>query len=341
LQRLKDGLLEEFPSSANSTLMQLPSSQAPPVLSFVGVGEGAVPRGCKWTACAGVVLQLPDHSAIAAAAGSQPYSQQVQASQEKIDENDVVVVVDQQNTAEQQQQQQQGATLGWAPTTPAYLFKSHAVQFADNVNYIDALKRVNWSGHGFKALNIGIGSSGNSSTPPAEREHPSVEPVAVVLRCEQPESMATIAAIVVHLYCPITATIEALHSSQEGSVSQPKQKSDGCSAAAPPKLAPLHQRTLIRSAIDAALADLKHQCPSVISDRRDRSLMKALPVVSTAVAGILGRAVGTMVLVEACQALRVREVGELADKLHRKLEEVVICSQQQQQRVGEESARGA
>ena len=77
-----------------------------------------------------------------------------------------------------------------------------------------------------------------------------------------------------------------------------------------------------------------------MSDRRDRSLTRALPVVSSAVAGILTRAVDEGVLVEACQALRVREVSELADVLHRRLEETVIFAQQQQQRVGEEGASG-
>ncbi|KAL4520792.1 hypothetical protein Ndes2526A_g05336 [Nannochloris sp. 'desiccata'] len=323
MQRLKAGLLEGFPSSA-STPMPLSSSQPPslsllspaplPLLSFVGVGEGAVPRGCKWTACAGVVLQLPDHDAISAAQQLQQY--QYNEEHRVVGEN-----------SEEQQAATAAAAAAAAISTPAYLFKSHAVQFAHNLNYMDALRRVNWSGHGFKLLNISYkGSSGTSSTSPptsaaaAVEQQASVDPVAVVLRCEQPESMAAIAAIVVHVYCNIaTPTTQATQSSQDGSnASQQQQQQQQTGVSATPRLAPLHQRTLIRTAIDAALSDLKQQCPSVISDRRDRSLMKALPVVSTAVAGILNRAVGEGVLVEACQALRVREGGELPNTLHRK-----------------------
>lgn len=341
MQRLKAGLFEEFPSSA-SPQMPLSSSQLPPpltapapamlpLLSFVGVGEGAIPRGCKWNACAGVVLQLPDHDAIAAA---QQMQQQHSSEEREGHENS---------------ETQQGATAAGAvpDPTPAYLFESHEVQFVQNSNFIDALRRVNWSGHGFKLLNISWGSSGASSSTPAAavvEEQASVDPVAVVLRCEQRESMAIIAAIVVHLYLPsAAATTQASQSSQVGSSQQQQQRQKGVSST--PRLAPMHQRALIRTAIDAALSDLKQQCRSVISDRRDRSLMKALPVVSNAAAGILARAVGEGVLLEACQALRVREVGELANTLHRKLEEVVVYTQQQQQqqqqRVSDESATGA
>jgi hypothetical protein len=336
MQRLKAGLLGEFPSSETfpsspSPPMPLSSSQklpAPvpallestslPLLSFVGVGEGAVPRGCRWKACAGVVLQLPDHDAISTSQQLHQYH----CREEREGENRVVV---------ESSETQQGADA-FVPT-PAYLFQSHALQFEEKTNYIDALRRVNWSGHGFKLRDIRWGGSGASSTPAAAavvEEQGSVDPIAVVLQCEQPESKAFIAAIVVHLYCPITEEIaQTTPSSQDGSNAfqqQQRQKRVSCT----PRVAPCHRRTLIRTAIDAALADLKQQCRSVISDRRERSLMKALPVVSSSVAGILSRALGENVLIEACQALRVREVGELANTLHRKLEEVVIYTQQQQ-----------
>ncbi len=341
-QRLKTGLLEEFPSSIPppSTAISSPQQQQqpPPILSFVGVGEGAIPRGCKWTACAGVVLQLPDHTALAAVHAQ---SENSHLAGPEVDLPSLEAPAVDKTTI-----------LDNSPT-PAYVFKSHAVQFTENINYIDALKRVNWSGYGFKLLEI---SSGESSFSPSaavevQEQQASIDPVAVTLRCEQPESMASIAAIVVHLYCPTTTpSLQAgatQNSQDSGSGGGGNASSQGQKKLPPlTKLAPLHQRTLIRTAIEAALSDLKQQCPSVVCDRRDRSLMKALPVVSSAVAEILNRAVGEGVLVEACQALRVREVGELADALHRKLEEVVIYTQQQQQQQqqrgeGDSSARGA
>jgi hypothetical protein len=336
MQRLKTGLLEEFPSS---TPPSQPSELA--LLSYVGVGEGAIPRGCKWTAIAGVALQIPDHrNTLSVVQQQQSQQSQYQSSHE---ENDP-----------QQQQQQPGAPNSSdsdVVSTPAYVFKSYAVQFTENSNYLDALRRVNWTGNGFKLILSSAASIPVSSTTTvkdlSEQQQASLEPVSLVLKCEQPESLAHIAAIVVHLY-PINSittaadSIDTTPGSEQQNLTPTQSAQQKSKNAVPPPLlkqvAPLHQRTLIRTAIDAALADLKLQCPSIISDRRDRSLMKALPVVSTAVAGILNRAVGDGVLVEACLALRAREVGELEETLHRKLEEVVISQQQQQQQRGEGAA---
>lgn len=45
------------------------------------------------------------------------------------------------------------------------------------------------------------------------------------------------------------------------------------------------QSRLVTAALEAALGDLKAQCPAVVSSRRERSLGRALPLLSKALAG--------------------------------------------------------
>lgn len=45
------------------------------------------------------------------------------------------------------------------------------------------------------------------------------------------------------------------------------------------------QAQLVRAALEGALADLKQQCPAVVSSRRERSLERALPLIGDALAG--------------------------------------------------------
>lgn len=49
----------------------------------------------------------------------------------------------------------------------------------------------------------------------------------------------------------------------------------------------LLQSRLVRDALEGALQQLKQQCPAVVSSRRERSLGRALPMLSAALAGIL------------------------------------------------------
>jgi len=41
----------------------------------------------------------------------------------------------------------------------------------------------------------------------------------------------------------------------------------------------------VRAALEGALQQLKQQCPSVVSSRRDRSLARVLPLLSASLAG--------------------------------------------------------
>lgn len=45
------------------------------------------------------------------------------------------------------------------------------------------------------------------------------------------------------------------------------------------------QARLVRSALEGALQNLKVQCPAVVCSRRERSLERALPLLSKALAG--------------------------------------------------------
>lgn len=66
-------------TTQHAAQQQLPAAPAPPILTLVGVGEagwgceGAAEqyRGCRWTARAGLVLRLPDHTAPSEAAAVQ------------------------------------------------------------------------------------------------------------------------------------------------------------------------------------------------------------------------------------------------------------------------------
>lgn len=59
-----------------------------------------------------------------------------------------------------------------------------------------------------------------------------------------------------------------------------------CTTAAPkPCAPPTLQARLVRAALEGALQQLKAQCPSVISSRRERSLGRALPLLGKALAG--------------------------------------------------------
>ena len=335
IQLLQLGLAAEFPSIHDTPTLagsqiQPPPSQPqmqdiPPLLHYIGVGEANLPRGCKWGACAGAVIQIPDHAHLlnpqnigrnrggimgnSTATGIRAESGQIPKQAPDLNYN--------QSTRE--------APIPFNPSTdptPVYIFKSHALQMVQRSVAAAALPRVDWTGHGFKLLGI-------------QAEPTAPGPLAATLRCEQPESLAAIVAVVVHLYPLLpdrTLNIKYNESSD------PSQSQDGAGAGSSggrgrgipqithPRLPERYEGALIRGAIDSALSNLKQQCPGVMSDRRERSLGRALPVVSNAVANILLRSMGEGVLEEACTALGA-EPHTLMAKLQLVLEETVTAQE--------------
>lgn len=315
LQQLELGLKAEFASG--TPVSPLPATGAAPqgqhlprtvplplpvnlMLHYIGVGEAPAPRGCKWKACAGVVFQIPDHALLHAqginSQGILPgmmvesegrWEGQGQA-QQQLSHSSVEITAENVPTN----------TMQSVEPAPLYIFKAHALQMVEREITTAALPRVDWTGHGIKFLAVNT----DPSTP---------GPLEVTLQSAQPESLATIVALVVHLY-PEPVLQESSETRGKGA------------AGSYPRLAERHEGVLIRGAVGAALAHLKQQCPGVMSSRRERSLSRALPVVSSAVAGILLRAVGEGVLEEACQALGT-EPQDLVDKLQLALEEVVTA----------------
>ncbi|KAL4425289.1 hypothetical protein ABPG75_009305 [Micractinium tetrahymenae] len=263
-----------------------PPGPAPP-LTYIGVGEagwgcaGAAQtfRACKWAARAGIVLRMPDHAQLAAAAAAarEPAPPAVLVASAASAAGDDGTVLGVQGAAEVagssrgasaagQQPVQQGAPAQRQPRppeqqpqpaqgpTPVFLFRRWGMQFEGQQAALKGVERCEWPEYGFQLERAEGGADG---------------PIAAVLRCAQPASGASLAAAVVHL------TPSDYRAAAEG-----KQ---------PPGLAPSRESQLVRAALEGALAHLKQQCPAVISSRRERSLERALPLISNALAGILLR----------------------------------------------------
>lgn len=135
-----------------------PSSLPPPPLRYVGVGEagwgcaGAAQqyRGCKWTARAGLVLSVPDHARLKAAASAQRQRQR----EEQGDEDGGGCSGGAAGAA--------GGASGDAnavPTGPAqltvYAFHSWGMQLAGQGRAVAGLSKVDWSASGFAAVDGG------------------------------------------------------------------------------------------------------------------------------------------------------------------------------------------
>ena len=296
--RMKTALLAEF---AAATPIGEAAAEAPQLFTFVAAGEAAIPRGCKWGASAAIVLQLPADQTITAQ--HQNISTIVTTSENSPPPPHVAVPPHHQQTS----------SSSSSSSSSVYIFKSHALQMVDRSAAAEALRKCDWLGHGFSLLRVEAAPSQPGS-------------ITVVLHCEQPASCATIPAIAVHLH--LLSDSPSLISEQE--VEEQSEQNTTTSRRGPPKLAERHEKLLVRWAVDAALADLKRQCPGVVSNRRERSEARALPAVSAAVAAILMRSVGGQgVLSEACAALGC--VGAVSGEhlesvLRERLEEVVVMA---------------
>eukprot|EP00887_Chlorella_sp_A99_P003552 scaffold7.g3552.t1 len=183
-----------------------------------------------------------------------------------------------------------GASL---PPAALYLFRSWVLQLgaAQQQTSLWAIEHCGWGAFGFKLQGVAPGAGGAAS---------------LALACVQPESGAAIEAVVVHL--------------------QPSE----AYADKPMPLSSASEARMVRGAVEAALTDLKRQCPAVVASRRDRCLMRALPTLARAVASILGRSAtvdeGSASLEEqACAMLDCRP-AELVGSLHSLLHKVATGS---------------
>ncbi|KAL4435652.1 hypothetical protein ABPG77_002615 [Micractinium sp. CCAP 211/92] len=247
---------------------QLADSVQP--LTYIGIGEagwgcagaGQAFRGCKWAARAGVVLRMPDHARLAAAAATQRGAAmpagQAAAAEDAASAGCATQPADEcvQGASSEpcgQQQASQGALTSQG-NTPVFLFRSWGMQLRGQQAALKGVQKCEWQEFGFLLDHAEAGAEG---------------PMAAALRCAQPASGATLTAAVVHL------TPNDYRAAAEG-----KQ---------PPGLAPGREAQLVRAALEGALSHLKQQCPAVVSSRRERSLERALPLIGDALAGILLR----------------------------------------------------
>lgn len=272
-ERLRAALLEEFSAQTPSSESQQGTTfGAERHITLVGMGVGgcaapaSMPRGCKWSAYAGIVFTMPDHFSAFAA---QDPSHLPDAGSQSAD------------------------TRENPCSTPLYYFKHFSLQMETPGNGAlrDVLRRCAWPAHGFQLVAV------DSSAP---------GPLHLSLTCAQPRSGACIAAIVIHL---LPAVADSAGGQNRGAAA-------GCQGPSP-KLSGRIESGIVRCAVDCALAQLKEQCPVVMADRRERSLGRAIPVVATAVAGILARSQRAETLEEVCRALelgpdRVQEGLEVA-----------------------------
>ncbi|PRW34023.1 alpha beta-hydrolase [Chlorella sorokiniana] len=116
------------------------------------------------------------------------------------------------------------------------------------------LEKVDWPNYGFQLLGQA-----------AHETHRSADgAVHVTLQCAQPLSAARLVAGVAHLV--------------------PSEYRAAAERGKPPGLSAGYEARLVRAALEGALQQLKAQCPTVISSRRERSLGRALPLLSKALA---------------------------------------------------------
>lgn len=268
------------------------------VHTFVGVGQAgwgcetegaAVFRGSKWVAHAGVVLRVPDHVA-RTERQRRAAIQTVQAAGEVAKAANATGQGAEAAPAEalQQQQEQQQA----APT-PLYLFHSHVLQLGAGAQEaaLRALMRVDWGCFGFKLQGVAPSAKG---------------PASLLLCCVQPDSGARMEALVVHL--------------------QPGDAAAEAAAGRAPPLTAASEGRAARGAVEAALRQLKAQCPAVVASRRERCLLRALPTLARAVGNIVQRSTtvddeGSSLQAQACAMLGCGSEAFL-DTLHSMLHQV-------------------
>jgi hypothetical protein len=75
------------------------------------------------------------------------------------------------------------------------------------------------------------------------------------------------------------------------------------------------QVRIVKAALEAALEDLKSVCPAVMASRRDRSMMRAVPAVAHAMAGIVRRSTSEGLKASVCKML-----GCSADEMEGRVE---------------------
>lgn len=158
------------PLAAAAIQPEQQNREGPPLLTFLGVGEagrgcgpaGACPRGCKWAVRAGVVLRLPDHTALqAATAVALPA-----ADEEPLNASHTSAVAD-------------------GPfELSVYVFRNFTLQLGPQQAVVKALERCEWAAYGFSLVEVSPGGNG---------------PLTLALRCAQPRSGAALTAAVLHL----------------------------------------------------------------------------------------------------------------------------------------------
>ncbi len=153
---------------------QLPESVQP--LTYIGIGEagwgcagaGQAFRGCKWAARAGVVLRMPDHARLAAAAAVQRGAA-MPAGQAAAAEGGASAGGATQPAAEGvagassqpcgQQQASQGALTSQG-TTPVFLFRSWGMQLRGQQAALKGVQKCKWQEHGFLLDHAEAGAGG-------------------------------------------------------------------------------------------------------------------------------------------------------------------------------------
>lgn len=307
------GLITNPPETENSATPTTPPSidSTNPIkpLTYIGVGQagfaaletqgGVCPPGCKWTAVAGLVLQMPDHEAVhAAAAAAREHtflhgSGSMPTGNLNIDINQGVVqgssglgrngggvegegfVIHQDdinngggltgnsnNNQQQGQQQQQGEGIeDGICTVPLCVFRNWDLDLSSQQEVIKAVDKCNWPQYGFTLINCSL----QSADPTPSTESATSGTVHLTLKCAQPKSGAAFVAAVVHLQSQ-----EVANQAKKGVVKGP---------------AGTHEVRIIKAAIEAALAEIKAQVPEVMASRRERSALRGIPLVAQAVSG--------------------------------------------------------
>ncbi|PSC76824.1 hypothetical protein C2E20_0918 [Micractinium conductrix] len=135
---------------------------------------------------------------------------------------------------------------------PVFLFRGWAMQLEGQQQAVKGVEKLDWPAFGFSLV-------GAEPTPEG--------PISVALRCAQPASGAALTAAVVHL--------------------TPCDYSGAAAGKGLPALSASYEARLVKGALEGALRQLKAQCPAVVCSRRERSLARALPLLSQSLAGIL------------------------------------------------------
>lgn len=167
-----EGAALDVPAGAGAT-GQLANSVQP--LTHIGVGEagwgcaaaGQAFHGCKWAARAGVVLQMPDHARLAAAAAAHRGAA-VPAGHAAAEGGTSAAFVTQPagecaQGASSEPCGQQQASLGAQPSqgnTPVFLFRSWGMQLQGQEAALKGLQKCEWQEFGFLLDHAEAGAGG-------------------------------------------------------------------------------------------------------------------------------------------------------------------------------------